>query len=125
MTRMDSSADFFVMKPMASFGVYGGELRDFDASFGASYGPSSFRPSAEYGDGVSRFCLGRRDRVGRVLAWRDLFTAVAPKIESNSLNDIKEFEKPAVQPAVFFARVFRLRAEPSLSKKAPPKEKKR
>jgi hypothetical protein len=116
---MDNNTDFFVMKPMASFGV-GGELRDFDASFGASYGPSSFRPSAEYRDGLPRFCLGRRDRVGRVLAWRDLFTAVANEIENRRFNP-PVFLRSRLQIAAI--KRMQIRTEPPSSKKPPPKEK--
>ena len=46
---MDSSTDFFVMKPVTSFGVVKRlSLRDFDATFGASDFwsiPMALRPS--------------------------------------------------------------------------------
>jgi hypothetical protein len=45
--------------------------RDFDATFGASHGPSSFRQSTKHRDRVSRFCPGRRDCVGRFLDFQD------------------------------------------------------
>jgi hypothetical protein len=55
---------------------------------GASHGPSSIRQSAERGDRVPRFCLGRRNRAGRVLA----------------LSRHQQIEKPAAQTRRFFSR---------------------